>query len=49
MSDVSVSRTRFPAADIEDGFAYRFAASVTVHRSTSELTAYRPAADPALR
>lgn len=46
VSDVSVSRVRFPAADIEDGFAYRFAASVTVHRSTSELTAYRPAAEP---
>jgi hypothetical protein len=46
VSDVSVSRFRFPAADIEDGFAYRFAASVTVHRSTSELSAYRPAAEP---
>lgn len=46
VSDVSVSRLRFPAPDIEDGFAYRFAASVTVHRSTSELTAYRPAAEP---
>jgi hypothetical protein len=44
--DVSISRVRFPAADIEDGFAYRFAATVTVHRSTSELTAYRPAAEP---
>jgi len=44
--DVSVSRARFPAADIEDGFAYRFSASVTVHPSTSELTAYRPAAEP---
>jgi hypothetical protein len=44
--DVSVSRVRFPAPDIEDGFAYRFAASVTVHRSTSELTAYRPTAGP---
>jgi hypothetical protein len=44
--DVSVSRVRFPAPDIEDGFAYRFTASVTVHPSTSELTAYRPAAEP---
>lgn len=44
--DVSVSRVRFPAPDIEDGFAYRFAASVTVHPGSSELTAYRPAADP---
>jgi hypothetical protein len=46
VSDASVSRVRFPAPDIEDGFAYRFSASVTVHRSTSELTAYRPAAEP---
>jgi hypothetical protein len=46
VSDASVSRIRFPAPDIEDGFAYRFAATVTVHRSTSELTAYRPAAEP---
>jgi hypothetical protein len=44
--DVSVSRARFPAADIEDGFAYRFSASVTVHPSTSQLSAYRPAAEP---
>jgi hypothetical protein len=44
--DVSVARVRFPAADIEDGFAYRFSASVTVHPSTSELTVYRPAAEP---
>jgi hypothetical protein len=46
VSDVSVSRARFPAPDIEDGFSYRFSASVTVHPSTSELTAYRPAAEP---
>jgi hypothetical protein len=46
VSDASVTRLRFPAPDIEDGFAYRFSASVTVHPSTSELTAYRPAADP---
>jgi hypothetical protein len=45
--NVSVSRLRFPAPDIEDGFAYRFAASVDVHPSTSELSAYRPAAEPA--
>jgi hypothetical protein len=46
VSDASVARMRSPAPDIEDGFAYRFSASVTVHRSTSELTAYRPAAEP---
>ena len=45
VSDASVSRVRFPAPDIEGGFAYRFSASVTVHRSTSELTAYRLATE----
>jgi hypothetical protein len=47
VSDVSLARVRFPAPDVEDGFAYRFSASVTVHRSTSELSAYRSAAEPA--
>ncbi len=46
VSDVSVSRLRFPAAGIRTGYAYRFTASVTVHSSVSELTAYSPAAEP---
>jgi hypothetical protein len=42
----SVTRVRFPDPEIEDGFAYRFTASVTVHAPTSQLSAYRPAAEP---
>jgi hypothetical protein len=46
VSDASVTRVRFPAPGIEDGFAYRFTATVTVHAPTSQLSAYRPAAEP---
>ena len=42
----SVARVRFPAPGIQDSFAYRFTASVTVHAPTSQLSAYRPAAEP---
>lgn len=42
----SVARVRFPAPGIEDAFAYRFTASVTVHAPTSQLSAYRPTAAP---
>jgi hypothetical protein len=42
----SVARARFPAPGIQDSFAYRFTASVTVHAPTSQLSAYRPAAEP---
>jgi hypothetical protein len=45
LSDVSVSRLS-PPPGIEDAVGYRFSASATVHRSTSELTAYRRAAEP---
>jgi hypothetical protein len=44
--NASVTRVRFPAPEIEDGFAYRFTASVIVHAPTSQLSAYRPAAEP---
>jgi hypothetical protein len=44
--DAGVTRMRFPAPEIEDGFAYRFTASVTVHAPTSQLSAYLPAAEP---
>lgn len=46
VGDVSVSRLRFPATDIGKGYGYRFTASVTIHGSVSELTAYRPASEP---
>jgi hypothetical protein len=42
---VSVSRLDSPAPEIDDGFAFRFTAAVLVHPSSSELTAYRPAAE----
>jgi hypothetical protein len=42
----SVTRVRFPAPEIGGGFAYRFTASVSVHAPTSQLSAYRPAAEP---
>jgi hypothetical protein len=44
--NASVTRVRFPAPEIEDGFACRFTASVIVHAPTSQLSAYRPAAEP---
>jgi hypothetical protein len=43
--DAAVTRMRFPDPEIEDGFAYRFTATVTVHAPTSQLSAYRPAAE----
>ena len=39
-----MSASRPPRSGI--GFAYRFTASVAVHAPTSQLSAYRPAADP---
>jgi hypothetical protein len=42
----SVVRVPYPDPEVEDGFAYRFKASVTVHAPTSQLSAFRPAAEP---
>jgi hypothetical protein len=46
ISNVTLKRIPLPTPEIEDGIAYRFKTTVTVHRDTAQAVVYRPAAPP---